>query len=92
MKAENTSNQILREQKCYAYDLKKNSTIKRVLEVNFWGQILPVYANANLSVYSAQQCNAKCALCVEELKTASRGTDLLRQKKLKLILLYILKI
>jgi molybdenum cofactor biosynthesis enzyme MoaA len=48
--------------------------------VDFWGDVRDVYANANLSVYSAQTCNARCAFCVEELRPASRGTDLAAQK------------
>ncbi len=43
-----------------------------------------VYANANLSVYSAQACNAKCPFCVEELRPASRGIELARQKQIEL--------
>lgn len=48
--------------------------------VDFWGDRRDVYANANLSVYSAQACNARCAFCVEELRPASRGTELAAQK------------
>jgi len=39
-----------------------------------------VYANANLSIYSAQKCNAACPFCVEELRPASRGVELAAQK------------
>ena len=31
-------------------------------------------------MYSAQPCNARCAFCVEELRPASRGTELAAQK------------
>ena len=48
--------------------------------VDFWGDRRDVYANANLSMYSAQACNARCAFCVEELRPASRGTELAAQK------------
>ena len=52
----------------------------RAVRVDFWGDVRDVYANANLSVYSAQTCNARCAFCVEELRPASRGTALGAQK------------
>ncbi len=51
-----------------------------VVPVDFWGDRREVYANANMSVYSAQACNARCAFCVEELRPASRGTELAAQK------------
>jgi GTP 3',8-cyclase len=41
---------------------------------------LAVYANANLSIYSAQSCNGRCRFCVEELRPASRGVGLAGQK------------
>jgi molybdenum cofactor biosynthesis enzyme MoaA len=50
------------------------------VRVDFWGDRRDVYDNANLSVYSAQACNARCAFCVEELRPASRGTELGVQK------------
>ena len=42
-----------------------------------------VYDNANLSIYSAQTCNAKCPFCVEELRPLSRGTALGEQKRIE---------
>ncbi|MBL8695706.1 MAG: radical SAM protein [Planctomycetes bacterium] len=50
------------------------------MALNFWGRERPVYANANLSIYSGQTCNARCAFCVEELRPASRGGALAQQR------------
>lgn len=72
-----------RRRKCAAFDLAANSTARKSIEFPLWGKPARVYANANLSIYSAQACNAKCAFCVEELRPASRGTELLRQKSLE---------
>jgi molybdenum cofactor biosynthesis enzyme MoaA len=69
-----------RRRKSAAFDLEGNSTARRVVTFDLWGRPVRVYANANLSVYSAQPCNARCPFCVEELRPASRGTDLARQK------------
>ena len=69
-----------REKKSRVFELEKNSTAQRVVELELWGQPVSVYANANLSVYSAQKCNAKCPFCVEELRPASRGKELEFQK------------
>jgi molybdenum cofactor biosynthesis enzyme MoaA len=69
-----------RRRKSAAFDLERNSTARRVVQFDLWGRPVRVYANANLSVYSAQPCNARCPFCVEELRPASRGTDLARQK------------
>ena len=69
-----------RRRKSAAFDLEGNSTAGRVVEFELWGRPVRVYANANLSVYSAQPCNARCPFCVEELRPASRGTELARQK------------
>lgn len=41
--------------------------------MSLWGRDVEIYANANLSIYSGQSCNAKCPFCVEELRPASRG-------------------
>lgn len=72
-----------RRQKSQAFDLVRTSTAGRTLEVDFWGTKRPVYANANLSVYSAQTCNARCVFCVEELRPASRGGTLVQQKHIE---------
>lgn len=69
-----------RRAKSAAFDLKLNSTAGRTVAVDFWGTRRPVYANANLSLYSGQTCNARCAFCVEELRPASRGGALTGQK------------
>ncbi len=70
----------LRREKFRAFDLAKNSTGRATMEVDFWGRPRPVYKNANLSVYSGQRCNARCAFCVEELRPASRGRNLAAQR------------
>lgn len=69
-----------RREKSAAFDLRGNSTAKRTVRVDFDGEARDVYANANLSVYSAQTCNARCAFCVEELRPASRGRELAAQR------------
>jgi molybdenum cofactor biosynthesis enzyme MoaA len=73
-----------RRRKSAAFDLERNSTAGRVVEFALWGRPVRVYANANLSVYSAQGCNARCPFCVEELRPASRGTELALQKTVEI--------
>ncbi len=63
-----------------AFDLARNSTARRTVTIDLWGKPAEVYANANLSIYSAQTCNARCAFCVEELRPAARGVSLATQK------------
>jgi len=75
-----TFNAQLRRQKSAAFDLPTNSTAGRTVSFDLWGRPVRVYANANLSIYSAQTCNARCPFCVEELRPASRGAELARQK------------
>jgi len=74
-------NDAWRRQKSAAFDLSANSTARRVVKFELWGRPVSVYANANLSIYSAQPCNAACPFCVEELRPASRGVELLNQKR-----------
>ncbi|MGD0524497.1 MAG: radical SAM protein [Polyangiaceae bacterium] len=69
-----------RRAKSAAFDLRENSSARRTVRVDFDGVARDVYANANLSVYSAQSCNARCAFCVEELRPASRGKELAAQR------------
>jgi GTP 3',8-cyclase len=69
-----------RDRKSAAFDLEKNSTGRSTRMVPLWGKNTRIYSNANLSIYSAQTCNARCHFCVEELRPASRGTALVRQK------------
>src|SRR5262245_61273588 len=69
-----------RSQQSAAFDLHGNSSARRVVQFDLWGRPARAYANANLSIYSAQACNARCAFCVEELRPASRGIALDRQK------------
>ena len=68
-----------RRRKSEAFDLAANSTGGRTIALDLWGVPRSIYANANLSIYSAQACNARCAFCVEELRPASRGTALGRK-------------
>lgn len=72
-----------RREKSGGFDLYANSTGGDAIELNFFGRPANVYSNANLSIYSAQACNAKCAFCVEELRPASRGTTLHHQKTIE---------
>ncbi|MGH9760245.1 MAG: radical SAM protein, partial [Blastocatellia bacterium] len=69
-----------RRRKSAAFDLARNSTGGRTVEIDFQGVSRAVYSNANLSVYSGQTCNARCPFCVEELRPASRGSSLGFQK------------
>jgi cyclic pyranopterin phosphate synthase len=69
-----------RVQQSEAFDLDTNSTARKTVTLALWGKPATVYANANLSIYSAQTCNARCAFCVEELRPASRGVALDVQK------------
>jgi molybdenum cofactor biosynthesis enzyme MoaA len=69
-----------RRQKSAAFDLWRNSTARKTCTINLWGRKTQIYANANLSIYSAQRCNAACPFCVEELRPASRGIELAAQK------------
>lgn len=66
-----------------AFDILRNSTARKTVQLNLWGRRADVYANANLSIYSAQPCNARCAFCVEELRPASRGASLNQQKTIE---------
>jgi len=69
-----------RRLKSRAFDLAVNSTARRTVALDIWGHVRPVYANANLSIYSGQTCNARCAFCVEELRPVSRGGALSNQR------------
>jgi hypothetical protein len=73
----------LRRRKSAAFDLEHNSTARHTVTFPLWGRPVTAYANANLSVYSAQTCNAKCAFCVEELRPASRGRSLTVQRTIE---------
>jgi GTP 3',8-cyclase len=72
-----------RRRKCRAFDLNRNSTARHVVEFDLWGEPVRIYANANLSIYSAQACNARCRFCVEELRPLSRGAELSAQKSIE---------
>ena len=72
-----------RRRKSAAFDLESNSTAGHSVTIALWGKSFEVYANANLSIYSAQPCNARCPFCVEELRPASRGTSLAVQKQVE---------
>ena len=75
-----TFNDTWRRQKSAAFDLYENSTAQNVVRFDLWGRPVTLYANANLSIYSAQRCNAACRFCVEELRPLSRGRLLQLQK------------
>lgn len=72
-----------RARKSAAFDLELNSTGHGTIPLMLWGKTHDVYRNANLSIYSAQTCNARCPFCVEELRPASRGTELSMQKAIE---------
>ncbi len=72
-----------RRRKSAAFDLWVNSTARQVRVIDLWGRNVGVYANANLSIYSGQACNAACPFCVEELRPASRGVELASQKQIE---------
>jgi molybdenum cofactor biosynthesis enzyme MoaA len=72
-----------RRAKSAAFDLGTNSTGRRTVDLDLWGRSHRVYANANLSIYSARSCNARCPFCVEELRPASRGLELAGQKRIE---------
>lgn len=78
-----TMNPTWRQLKSAAFSLKENSTAGHTVRFSLWGREVEIYANANLSLYSAQACNARCAFCVEELRPASRGTLLEQQKQVE---------
>lgn len=72
-----------RRLKSDAFDLTSNSTTGAATTIRLWNSPTRIYTNANLSVYSAQTCNARCTFCVEELRPASRGASLALQKKIE---------
>ena len=45
----------LRRRKSAAFDLRRNSTARRTIRFELFGRPVEVYANANLSLYSAQK-------------------------------------
>lgn len=64
-----------------AFDLDHTATGRGTMPLQIGDRTHHVYRNANLSIYSAQPCNAKCPFCVEELRPASRGLTLVEQKR-----------
>ncbi len=72
-----------RRKKSAAFDLTTNSTARTTIRFPLFGEMREIYANANLSIYSAQPCNARCAFCVEELRPLSRGGSLAREKRIE---------
>lgn len=72
-----------RRAKSSAFDLNSNSTGGGAVRLSLWGRPTDIYINANLSIYSAQACNAGCRFCVEELRPASRGTTLAFHKTIE---------
>ncbi|MFC1743613.1 radical SAM protein [Candidatus Riflebacteria bacterium] len=73
-----------RLKKSSAFELYTNSTAKKAIDFRLWNNSVTVYANANLSIYSAQECNAACGFCIEKLRPASRGLQLAQQKTIEL--------
>lgn len=78
-----TFDATLRAHKSAGFELSRNSTARHVVPLSLFGRAVDVYANANLSIYSAQQCNARCPFCVEELRPLSRGGALQLQKSVE---------
>ena len=72
-----------RRDKSAAFNLRENSTARETHQLTLWGKEVTVYANANLSIYSGQVCNAQCGFCVEELRPISRGHELQQQRKIE---------
>jgi GTP 3',8-cyclase len=72
-----------RRRKSRAFVLEDNSSARRTVELDLWGQRLRIYANANLSVYSGQRCNGACPFCVEELRPAARGRTLADERRVE---------
>ncbi len=73
----------LRKRRQDLFEVGRTSTGRTFIPVDFGGRRFRVYDNANLSVYSAQTCNAKCPFCVEELRPLSRGVTLEDQKRVE---------
>ncbi|MDH4183849.1 MAG: radical SAM protein [Nitrospinota bacterium] len=69
-----------RQSQSAAFCLEENSTAGRTVSFSLWGREVKAYANANLSVISAQECNADCPFCVEKLRSASRGISFTRAR------------
>lgn len=72
-----------RTQRADAFNLASNSTARATFPLNIAGQQWQIYGNVNFSIYSGQQCNARCPFCVEELRPASRGRQLAGQKQVE---------
>ncbi len=71
----------LRDQASLAFDLSRTSSAGHARQLRLFGRQLRLYANANLSIYVRQRCNAACGFCVEELRPASRGLELAPQRQ-----------
>ena len=72
-----------RRRKYQAYDLLTNSTARAVKQFDLWGAPVTAYANANLSLYSGQECNGDCPFCVEKLRPAVRGWSQASQRRIE---------
>jgi molybdenum cofactor biosynthesis enzyme MoaA len=73
----------LREGRQALFAVGVTSSGARLLPLEIGGRRLRVYENANLSIYSAERCNARCPFCVEELRPLSRGVDLAAQRRVE---------
>lgn len=71
----------LRRERQARFEVGATSTGEGFVLVEVGGRLWRVYDNANLSIYSAQTCNAHCPFCVEELRPLSRGVRLSEQKR-----------
>ena len=72
-----------RRRKYAAFDVRANSTAGRTITIDLWGTRREIYANANLSIYSAAACNGDCPFCIERLRPVSRGAQLADQKQVE---------
>lgn len=75
-----TFNANWRREKANIYNLEEHSTGGTAVALDLWGKSIRAYNNANLSLYSAQECNAACPFCIEKLRPESRGKSLAGQK------------
>lgn len=77
-------NEAYRADPAAHFSVGGTATGRGYVSVPFANAVRRVYDNANLSIYSAQQCNARCPFCVEELRPLSRGGSLVQQKTIEL--------
>lgn len=71
---------LWRREKADIFNLHEHSTGGAAVALDLWGNSIRAYNNANLSIYTAQECNAACPFCIERLRPESRGRSLEKQK------------